>query len=1222
MTAITAKNTDSLPQGNEPDRTRLYLWYLIERGHVERYGFPLDLDQEHLERAKREFAVIVRANFCSYFLILASIMNFCRRENIPYGPGRGSVGGCYAAFLIGVHELDSLEWDLIFERFMTPDRVSYPDVDLDFSQVHRQKVIDFTRETYGQRGNVVLQVGAFQRAGARTTIDNVLAAMRLVDPTADSTAHALRACLPEGNITGGTKQSRELAWWLENGHGDRDKFRKIAESAGWIDDLLKLDGMYMGLTRHAAGVVILSPDDVKRMPQCSPDGKDMVTGFDMYDLDELGVLKYDYLGVRTLDVIADAHKAIGETGNTRDLMQLWAEHRDDREPYQMLCEGDTLGIFQMETDGYRRTLKQFKPEKFTHIAQLNALYRPGALDYVRESDGKNMVEVFIERRHGKEAARAPAPELTDLLRDTHGIFLYQEQTMKAVQILAGFDGKQADELRKGIGKKRKAIIDALKPAYFAGCKENDVDDAVAARVWENIMAAARYSWNKCLAADTKVWTLRGAIPVQDVKPDDIVVSMGEEWRFQKVSEIHDNGLAETLKVDLEDNSEIIGTPNHRLLTKEGYKCLNQISVGDELQVAHRSLPMKGVKSLAATMTSMTERHQIPGWIVVYDSPRDDVVHWQFVPSSTNLDFLHDTTNLTAESISFANLVFESIRPGEKGAWVTRSLSSPEISGFFRASKIRSQKISNGRPMETKAFREFGETTALLNIKSSQLHSNRWWDFIMSISFETVTREESTKSGRTGLQSQLFPNFCIRPALPMERDDCSLALFKLGQLLQATRVSKDESLGLPCNPPILSASRDRNRSRQSASALAEFWNVVHKDIVPQTTKVCKISSAGKRRVYDLEMPEDHNFVANGIISHNSHTIFYGTITWLTLWFKYHHPAAFYGALFNSYDQKKERLAEALAEARQRVTISPPNINVTETDFVSIPDENIIVFGLNGIKGMGESNRDMILEERASGLPFGSFEDFCQRLPSLPKDKKLALIRCGAFDELDDRAYLLAKCSKPGKGSKCKKCKGEGHINNDECPQCEGSGQASQIWTVAEHLNHNQKLKTPRPIPPIYELDFPTNAEMSAGEVQSIGFYISTAPLADIAKALSRVPKGNHIGGEIEKVYEKTDKRDQLYASVILLTPALTKQRVIIFASNWERLSWVEAGMQIVLRGRMDGNSFLADAAFASDDVRHFKKIILERDGQKTQEDFDGNIETVHDAEAAGYSVRFL
>jgi DNA polymerase-3 subunit alpha len=805
----------------EPSRTRQYLRYLIHKGAIERYGLPLDLYPDRKERVEYELSVIEKAGFSSYFIILASIMDFCRRENIPYGPGRGSVGGCYVAFLCGIHEVDSLKWDLLFERFLTEDRVSYPDVDLDFSQVHRHRVIEFVRQMGVDNDMAVLQVGAFQRSGGRGTINNMLSAMRETTPNADEIAYTLRNCLPaKGSITGGQKVERELEWWKENGHGDKDEFLATATKAGWWDRMTKIDGMYTGLTRHAAGVVILSKKDEANIPKTSTNGVDLVTGFDMYSLDELDYLKYDILGLRTLDVIADAHKFAGGSGATRDLLEIWDKHKDDKEPYQILCEGDTLGIFQMETEGYRRTLKEFLPDCFDHIVQLNALYRPGALDYRRESDDKNMVEVFIERRHRREVVTFPTPELSDILHESHGIFLYQEQAMRACVELAGFDGKQADQLRKGIGKKRVEIIDALKPKFIAGCIDNGIKPPIPELVWKNIEAAGRYSWNK-----------------------------------------------------------------------------------------------------------------------------------------------------------------------------------------------------------------------------------------------------------------------------------------------------------------------------------------------------------------------------------AHAVEYAIITWLTLWFKYNHPAAFYCALFNSYSEDKEKLAVALAEARQRVKIAPPDVNLAQDGF-TVTDGKI-VFGFSGVKGMGETGRQMILNERV--IPFGSYQDFCKRLPSLPMDKKMALIKCGAFDSLDSREILLSSTVKPGK--------------------------AAKIWTVAEHLNHNRNLKKPRPVPPVWELTLPTEDSLSKGELESIGFYITATPLQDVVDAMSRMPDG-HFGGRIEKIYRKVDKRGGEYANFTILTPALTKQRCRIFASNWPTNSWIEEGMSVVIRGRMDGETIIADAIFKTGDVRHFRKIKVTRNDTQSIEPFDGNMETIRSLEKVGYEVRLL
>lgn len=847
-------------------RTEQYLQYLVERGATRRYGplWAVD-DPRRSARIDHELEVINELGFASFFLILYDVMEFCRRAEIPYGPGRGSVGGCYIAYLLGIHEVDSIEYELTFARFLTRNRVGLPDVDIDFSQRRRGEVIDYITETYGDRGYQVLQVAAFTRAGARGTIDAVLAAQREVQPhTADSTALTLRNMLPEGNVTGGTKQARELGFWLYGGTDEptgskQEEFEKQAEQAEWLDPLLKLDGFYQNISRHAAGVVILSEEDLDVMPRAGTGKKGewvQTTGYDMYDLDALKYMKMDILGLRTLDVVADAHKFVGGSGSTPDLMEIWRENKDDQSVYPMFSKGDTLGIFQMETAGYRRTLRDFQPDCFEHIVHLNALYRPGALDYERESDGKNMVEVFIDRRHDREPADYPHPLLENILQETHGVFLYQEQSMLAVQILAGFDDAGADELRKGIGKKRAEVIAALETRFREGCIANGITDkGVMDRVWENISAAARYSWNK-----------------------------------------------------------------------------------------------------------------------------------------------------------------------------------------------------------------------------------------------------------------------------------------------------------------------------------------------------------------------------------AHSVEYGIITWLTAWFKVHHPAAFYAALLNSYanaSNKAERQTGIIAEARQRCTISPPDINVAHEGFTVRDDA--VVFGLSGLKGIGEANRQAILEERV--IPFGSFKDFCYRLPSLPISMKKTLIEAGAFDRLDDRAELLSDVAKAGKPTleECEDCKGEGFIGdpNEPCLKCEGVGEIEkpQLWTVADHINHNRKLKKPRPIPPIESR--PTAAELANRELESIGFYVSQDPLGDVTHVLSRCGAGNHWGGEIEHIYRKKDKNGNEMATLTVLTPSLAKLRVVIFASNWPQNRWIEKGDRIIIRGRESGDDVLADRVFKLDTVEHFRKISATRNGDDAEwHAFDGKLDTILGLESAGYEVRLI
>jgi DNA-directed DNA polymerase III PolC len=508
-----AETMKQIEAGIERVRLRLYFRWLVEQGAKDRWGpFWEDEGDSSLvpewqwasvrrARLEMECEVIQKAGFEGAFVMLADMLDFCRREGIPYGPGRGSVGGSLACYCLGIHDVDSLEWDLLFERFMNPDRVSFPDVDIDLSQRHRQRVVDYVVDKYTTDGQVVLRIGAFARAGGRAIVDAMLAAMAPVDEHAGATAAMLKKCFPDkGNITGGLKVQRELAWWLEHGHGKRDEFRQIAEQAGWLPAMLKLDGMFTHLGKHAAGVVILRRQDLPFIPQTSSwndktKRRDMATAYDMYSLDDLGYPKWDLLGLRTLDVVVDAHKLMGGSGNMRELLRLWQERRGDDEPYEILREGKMTGIFQMDTPGFAKCVKDMQPTAFEHVVQLVALYRPGAIDYQFE-DGRNMVQVFIDRHHGREPVTFAHPLLRPILGETNGIILYQEQAMKIVRDLGGFTRGQADSLRKAIGKKRPKDIAKLKPLWDAGAAEKGIQEAVREGIWQNIEAAGRYSWNK------------------------------------------------------------------------------------------------------------------------------------------------------------------------------------------------------------------------------------------------------------------------------------------------------------------------------------------------------------------------------------------------------------------------------------------------------------------------------------------------------------------------------------------------------------------------------------------------------------------------------------------------------------------------------------------------------------------------------------------------------
>jgi len=881
-------------------------------------------------------------------------------------------------------------------------------------------------------------------------------------------------------------------------------------------------------------------------------------------------------------------------------MKLWRTKRDDDDrPYDLLCRADTTGVFQVETSGYRKTLKEFQPRCFDHIVQLNALYRPGALDSKREEDGKSMVEVFIDRLHNREPVTYPEEVrdvLSKVLDATQGIYLYQEQSMKLARLLAGFTETEADNLRKAIGKKQLSRMAAIKPQFIEGMKRNGYSKHAAETQWSNIEASSRYAWNlsHCLPAGTQITTTRGDVPIEDINPgNDTVISRdGRGLCLRPVSNARCNGIRQTYRIVLEDGVEVCATDNHRFLTKKGYKRVDQMERGDTLQVGYDFSPAPHIQILAARVMGPTQGHEVPGWIILYHTKRYDVVDWQLA--------IVDSTDPTNPAVALSNCVFRSTAPWIDGVtapggaggiegmvetWAS-ILHGHEREAFFLGSKVGAQEVLDGRRVEAQATRDFRARKLLFKIEAAGLSSHRWSE-----------PTNLTVVGRT-------------PTIAQEAQECLRRAFGEPQDMTYLRVAP--ALGVQVQDLLPSLFQ----------VLSRYWHRNRPDvddipIVPQHRLIHKIEPGPKTLVYDLEVLGSHSFLADGIVSHNS--VFYGTITWWTAFFKaIRHvlvpelgldgpgTAGFYAALINSLDEDKERQADAVAEARQHVEIKPPDINIADESYTV--EGNAVVFGLNGIKGMGEANRLAIIIERLLGGPFKNFEDFHRRLPSVPINMKLSLIQCGAFDSTDGREKLLAVVPRQGpSGDLLDK---EGNL---------------KTWTVAEFIKHNSTLKKPRELPDITSWRFPSENELAEGEMDSIGFYVSADPMADVNRTLKRLDPSSHQGGEIVKgtIRTKADKNGNEMAWFTLLTNSLNKQRCMVFASNWTQCKPLcVPGKRVIVRGHIDGSQLIVDALFEPGRFDHFKVIQMRRNGEKKVENFDGLLSTVELAEASGYEVMLI
>ena len=452
-----------------------YLRHICEERLSRRYD---EITAEISERLDYELSVIRQMGYDGYFLIVWDFIDYARRHDIAVGPGRGSAAGSIVAYLLGITNIDPLKYALLFERFLNPERVTMPDIDIDFCYINRGKVIDYVKERYGE--DHVAQIVTFGTMGAKGAIRDVGRALDI--PYGD--VNTIAKLVPnELNIT------------LERTLNEVKDFRRLYNEDEVAHQLIDLARQVEGLTRHssihAAGIVIAPSSLTDFVPVSTSDDGTLVTEFAKDQVEELGLLKMDFLGLRTLTIIADTVANIKKVhGITIDIDNIPIV---DELAAKMLCTGGTGAIFQMESPGMTKLVKELQPEGFTDLIPLVALYRPGPL-------GSGMVDDFIDGRHGRKEAIYMHPLLEPILKETFGVVLYQEQVMQIVQVLAGFSLGQADLLRRAMGKKKAAILMAQKENFLVGCEQNNVDKDVAAKIFDLLTHFADYGFNKSHSA--------------------------------------------------------------------------------------------------------------------------------------------------------------------------------------------------------------------------------------------------------------------------------------------------------------------------------------------------------------------------------------------------------------------------------------------------------------------------------------------------------------------------------------------------------------------------------------------------------------------------------------------------------------------------------------------------------------------------------------------------
>jgi len=434
--------------------------------------------QRYRERLDYELDIIINMGFAGYFLIVADFIKWAKANDIPVGPGRGSGAGSVVAWALTITDLDPIALDLLFERFLNPERVSMPDFDIDFCETHRDKVIAYVQGKYGR--DKVAQIITFGRLKARAVLKDTGRVLQM------SYGHVDRlAKLIPNHPTDPWTLERSL-----NGVPEVAAEYKDPDVRRLFDLAMKLEGLPRHASTHAAGVVIGDRPLDELVPLYRDPRSDMpVTQFDMKYVEAAGLVKFDFLGLKTLSVLKEGRRLLAEQGIEVDLEKLpW----DDAAVYELIQRGDAVGVFQLESEGMRRTLAAIRPTSFGDIIALVALYRPGPMDNI---------PMFGDRKNGRTKIEYPHPLLEGILAETYGIFVYQEQVMQAAQILAGYSLGEADLLRRAMGKKIKSEMDAQRARFVDGCAtHNQIPAAKANELFDTIDKFAGYGFNKSHAA--------------------------------------------------------------------------------------------------------------------------------------------------------------------------------------------------------------------------------------------------------------------------------------------------------------------------------------------------------------------------------------------------------------------------------------------------------------------------------------------------------------------------------------------------------------------------------------------------------------------------------------------------------------------------------------------------------------------------------------------------
>ncbi|MGH2727848.1 MAG: DNA polymerase III subunit alpha, partial [Actinomycetota bacterium] len=1084
-----------------------YLRRLVSEGAAGRYGDPLS--PEATERIEHELGIILRMGFAGYFLIVADLIRFARTRGIRVGPGRGSAAGSVVSYCLGITDLDPIRYGLIFERFLNPDRRQMPDIDMDFDERGRGEMIRYATERYGE--DRVAQIVTFGTIKGKQAIRDAARVLDLPYGIGDRLAKMypppilgkdapLAACFdrtvdwPDPGVNEAYPQAADL----------RQSYQEDEISRRVLDNARELEGLRRQVSVHAAGVVIGDAPLVNYTPlQRAQDGAGgIVTQYEMHAVESLGLLKMDFLGLRTLTVLEDAVRNVERTRAER--VDIDAVPLDHAGTYEMLSRGDTIAIFQLESPGMRDLVKKLRPDRFEDVMALVALYRPGPL-------GERMHIEYAMRKHGQRTVEYLHPDLKPILEETFGIILYQEQALRIAVDMAGFSMAEADTLRKAIGKKIGDVMRAQREKFVTGCVAKGYTKELAIKLWEMIDHFSGYGFNKCLVGSTRipdadtgrVWTIRElfdqkrriSVSSLDADGQRVTKSIGDVWS---------NGVKPVFRLRTRLGREVVATDNHPLYTFDGWRLLGELRPGDRI-AAPRALPA-GQKTWP--------HHQLAtlGWVLSEGNTchpsgfyRSGARRW--LGSLGLVDCGAKTKFIPPE-------VFE-LCPSDLAVFVGRlwsgdgfvcsagntvpfyATSSPRLAGDVQDVLLRLGILSR---IAVKSFKYRG--TLKPGYAVYLAHPESIERFVSMIGPQLVGRDDQLHQLGAYL-SPLSASRSSRDVVPV----AGRRLIRSEKARSGLRWTDIEAAtGLSTREMSSSGNLAKQGFRRSTVLILadhfgspELKNWATADIFWDT--IVSIEPAGEEETFDLEVPETHNFVAEGLYVHNSHSCGYAYIAFQTAYLKATYPVEYLAALLTSVRDKQDRTALYLAECRtMNITVDPPDVNLSASDYTPLPPAEgkpgEIRIGLSAIRNVGENVVAEIIADREKKGPFTSFADFCHRVDPTALNKRVveSFVKAGAFDSLGlTRADFLTWGTDTRTGEQKLVLSEAAATMLDAAAtyrRNEDAGQSS-LFSAEEH----HALVDPAPS----GADIPRAALLTA-EKDMLGLYVSDHPLFEVEKAL--------------------------------------------------------------------------------------------------------------------------